>query len=86
MIAFEVSDMTCGHCVRTITQALKSTDREAEVTIDLAKHLVVVEPTKANAQDLSDAIADAGYTPVRAGAPAAAAPPSSRWSCCGTCG
>jgi copper chaperone len=64
MIAFEVNDMTCGHCVSTITKALKTADRDAKVTIDLAKHLVTVEPTEADAQTLSDAIVEAGYTPV----------------------
>ncbi len=43
MIAFEVNDMTCGHCVSTITKALKSADQGAKVTIDLARHLVMVE-------------------------------------------
>jgi copper chaperone len=64
MIAFEVNDMTCGHCVSTITKALKSADKDAKVTIDLARHLVMVEPTEADAQELRDAIAEAGYTPV----------------------
>lgn len=64
MIAFEINDMTCGHCASTITKALKSADTNAKVTIDLAKHLVMVEPTEADAQTLRDAIAEAGYTPV----------------------
>ena len=34
MITFEVNDMTCGHCVSTITKALKSADKDAKVTID----------------------------------------------------
>ena len=84
MIAFEVNDMTCGHCVSTITRALKSTDRDAKVTIDLAKQLVMVEPTEADAQDLRDAIAEAGYSPVpvEAATVDAAAPGG---ACCGHC-
>lgn len=85
MIGFEVNDMTCGHCVSTITKALKSTDRDAKVTIDLAKHLVMVEPAETDAQELSDAIAKAGYSPVRAEATVAEAPPAAGRSCCGTC-
>ena len=34
MIAFEVNDMTCGHCVSTITRALTATDKDARVQID----------------------------------------------------
>lgn len=64
MQAFRVDDMTCGHCVSTITKAIRGADRDARVTIDLARHLVMVEPTEADAQALSDAIAEAGYTPV----------------------
>ncbi|MCR5882402.1 heavy-metal-associated domain-containing protein [Rhizobacter sp. J219] len=64
MIAFEVNDMTCGHCASKITKSLRSADHAARVTIDLPKRLVMVEPTEADAQSLREAIADAGYTPV----------------------
>lgn len=64
MIAFEVNDMTCGHCVSTIAKALKAADKDAKVQIDLAKHRVEIEPGDADAQELSDAIKEAGYTPV----------------------
>ncbi|NRF71189.1 heavy-metal-associated domain-containing protein [Aquincola sp. S2] len=64
MLAFEVNDMTCGHCASTITQAVKAADKGAAVAIDLARHLVQIQPTEADAQELSDAIKEAGYTPV----------------------
>jgi copper chaperone len=64
MIAFEVNDMTCGHCASTITKAVKAADQEAKVEIDLASHRVRIEPAQADAQALADAIKDAGYTPV----------------------
>lgn len=64
MIAFEVNDMTCGHCVGTITKALQGADKDAKVTIDLARHLVMVESARADARTLGEAIAEAGYTPV----------------------
>jgi len=64
MIAFEVNDMTCGHCVSTITKAVKGADQDARVNIDLARHRVEIEPHDADAQELSDAIKKAGYTPV----------------------
>jgi copper chaperone len=66
MIAFEVKDMTCGHCVSTITQAVKAVDRNAKVEIDLARHRVEIEPADAAARALADAISDAGYTPLPA--------------------
>jgi copper chaperone len=64
MMAFEVNDMTCGHCVGAITQALKATDEDAKVRIDLATHRVEVESASASAAALAQAIEDAGYTPV----------------------
>ena len=84
MIAFEVSDMTCGHCVSTITRALKATDKDAEVRIDLTSRRVQVEPAAADADELADAIKEAGYTPVpvQAAAPAA---PKAAGACCGGC-
>ena len=84
MIAFEVDDMTCGHCVSTITKALKAVDQHAKVEIDLAAHRVQIEPASSDAEELAEAIQDAGYTPtaiartdVKLGKPAG--------SCCG-CG
>lgn len=66
MISFQVSDMTCGHCVSTVTKALKAADKDAKVQIDLATHRVQVEPVSADAETLADAIKEAGYTPVPA--------------------
>lgn len=66
MVSFQVDDMTCGHCASTITKALKAADADARVTIDLARHLVVVEPAAAAPEELREAIAEAGYTPVPA--------------------
>jgi copper chaperone len=64
MISFEVRDMTCGHCVSTVTKALKAADQDAKVQIDLATHRVQIEPATANQEELADAIKEAGYTPV----------------------
>lgn len=66
MIAFEVNDMTCGHCASTITKAVMGADKDAKVRIDLAAHRVEIEPSTAEAAELAEAIEEAGYTPVRA--------------------
>ena len=84
MLAFEVNDMTCGHCAGTITKAIQAADQEAKVSIDLSRHLVTIEPGSMNAQDLEDAIRQAGYSPVAVQAAAAATPTGSK-SCCGHC-
>lgn len=81
MIAFEVNNMSCGHCVSTITKALKAVDAGARIQIDLATHRVQVEPTDAEANELADAIRDAGYTPVQV-TDAARPPGKAPGSCC----
>jgi len=62
MIEFRVSDMTCGHCASTITQAVKELDAGAKLDISLAEHRVRVD-SKATREDLLHAISQAGYTP-----------------------
>lgn len=64
MIAFQVNDMTCGHCVGAVTRALQELDPQAKIQIDLATHRVEVESAKADATQISHAITEAGYEPV----------------------
>jgi len=87
MISFQVNDMTCGHCVSSITRAVKAVDSGATVQFDLATHRVEIEPTKADAVEFGDAIKEAGYTPVAiensAVAPITAATSTRKGCCCG---
>lgn len=62
MTQFNVPDMTCGHCVGTITRALKDLDGEARIEISLREHLVKVDSRLAP-EALAGAIREAGYTP-----------------------
>lgn len=64
MISFQVDDMTCGHCVSSITEAVKAVDSGATVLIDLPTNRVDIGPSRADAAALADAIRKAGYTPV----------------------
>ncbi|HEX7388326.1 MAG TPA: heavy-metal-associated domain-containing protein [Castellaniella sp.] len=57
---FIVSDMTCNHCVQTITRAVKAIAPTAHVDADLASHRVTIEPAE-NPAALAAAIVDAGY-------------------------
>ena len=67
MISFEVNDMTCGHCVSSITRAVQALDPQARLQIDLATHRVEIEPVQTDAAQLSHAITEAGFTPVPLG-------------------
>ncbi|MFJ3045699.1 heavy-metal-associated domain-containing protein [Herbaspirillum chlorophenolicum] len=62
---FTVNDMTCNHCASVITKAVKDVDANARVEIAVADKRVVID-SALPAQDFSEAIADAGYTPVAA--------------------
>jgi copper chaperone len=64
MVTFEVQDMTCGHCVSSITKAVRAMDPTAQVTADLATHRVQVESIESDRTSLGDVIREAGYTPV----------------------
>jgi copper chaperone len=64
MQSFSVTDMTCGHCVSTITRAIQAIDPDAQVRADVATQRVHIEPSRASAAQLGEAIKDAGYTPV----------------------
>jgi copper chaperone len=85
MFAFQVNDMTCNHCVGSITQALMKVDPGAGVQVNLAQHQVLVEPGIASAAQLTNAIADAGFTPVSIEVPTSPAAPA-KSGCCGGCG
>ena len=65
-IAFRISDMTGARCAGAVTKAVRAIDRSAVVRIDMVALKVDIEPTKANARELSDAIKRAGYTPIAA--------------------
>jgi len=87
MIVFQVNDMTCGHCVSTITKAVAAADEDAQVRIDLASRRVEIEPAKAGEAQLREAIEAAGYTPTAEQAvsdrPATATAPKRGGCCCG---
>jgi copper chaperone len=60
MWKLKVPEMSCGHCVRTVEEAVRSVDPTARVDIDLADKIVAVE-TSAPEQTISDVIRSAGY-------------------------
>jgi copper chaperone len=87
MTTYRIDDMTCGHCVGTITRALQALDPAMEVQVDLATHRVEIGATAVPAARLAAAINDAGYTPLelqKAGGIVIAAK-SARSGCCGGC-
>ena len=64
MISFQVNDMSCRHCVATITQALQRADPAAKIQITLPAHRVEVDSSQIDAATAKRLIEEAGYTPV----------------------
>lgn len=60
MQVFNVQGMSCGHCVKAITQALQAKDPEASVRIDLAAKEVGVD-SALTAEQVISVISEEGY-------------------------
>ncbi len=63
MIELTLPTMTCGHCVRTVTETVQRIDPAATLQIDLPTHRVQIESTLA-AEPFAAALADEGYAPA----------------------
>jgi copper chaperone len=62
MIEFKVPAISCGHCVRAVSEALKEVDPAATVEVDIDSKKVSVEST-AERPKLVEALTEAGYPP-----------------------
>ncbi|MFF7989211.1 heavy-metal-associated domain-containing protein [Kitasatospora xanthocidica] len=59
---FQVTGMTCGHCVSSVTAELTKLDGVTDVAVDLATGKVTVDSTRPLADaDVAAAIDEAGY-------------------------
>lgn len=85
MLSYRVEDMTCGHCASAITKAVRAVDAGAKVEVDLAAHLVHIDPTEADAAGLREAIQQAGYTALPVENQDTAGRSAKRGGCCGCC-
>lgn len=60
MQQFKVSGMSCGHCVRAVTQAIQALEQTARVEVDLAAGMVRVD-SDLDATQIQAAIREEGY-------------------------
>lgn len=81
MIELEVKDMTCGHCVRAVTDSIRALDPQANVRVELERGRVAVEG-KPGAAELIAAVQAAGY-PAAVASSQAPASAARRGCCCG---
>ena len=59
-IELKLPDMTCGHCVRTVTATVQRVDPAASLKVDLPTHQVLIESAQPR-QAFVQALADEGY-------------------------
>ncbi len=67
MLEFTIPNISCGHCVRAVTEAVYQADPQATVQVDLATQRVLVQ-TQASRVAVAARLAEAGYTPAEAAA------------------
>lgn len=63
-----VEGMTCGHCVASVTEEVSAIEGVESVTVDLqvggASRVTVVSDRPVPAEQISDAVTEAGYSLV----------------------
>ena len=59
-VALKVEGMSCDHCVRAVTQAIRARDPGAEVQVDLAAGTVRAE-TRLGREAVAEAVTGEGY-------------------------
>lgn len=64
MLVLNVRGMTCDHCVRAVTEAVREAAPGAEVAVDLRAGTVAVAGS-ADPARVAAAIAEAGYEAAR---------------------
>ncbi len=60
MYEFKVQGMTCGGCVKSVTNSIKKVDAEASVEVDLKTQSIKIDSKKIQG-DFSASISNAGF-------------------------
>jgi len=60
----KVTGMTCGHCVRSVTDAIGGLDgiQSTNVELDSGRATIVYDESKVSPRDMVSAVMDEGYT------------------------
>jgi copper chaperone len=61
--SFELPDMTCGGCVRKVTQAVQRLDPQARLEVDLPQQQVQVQSERPRGE-IEQALREAGFQPA----------------------
>lgn len=61
-----IEGMTCQHCVRAVDERLRKTPGVEVTRVTIGSAEVQFDPARTNVDEISEAIADEGYTAFRA--------------------
>ncbi|MDI4635009.1 heavy-metal-associated domain-containing protein [Pelomonas sp. V22] len=64
MEQFKLPDMSCGHCVAAITEALGELDAKAQLSFDREARSLQVQGSSKSRAELAAALSEAGYPPA----------------------
>jgi copper chaperone len=62
-----IEGMSCGHCVRAVSEAVKGIDGVEVDTVEIGSATLRIDPEKASVGEIIDSIMDAGYEAQEAG-------------------
>lgn len=57
---FDIPAMTCGHCVKAVTQTVQLLDPDAKISVELATKKLTLQTTK-DRQTVATVLTEAGY-------------------------
>ena len=60
-VTLSIDGMTCGHCVRSVDQALKALDGVDVEQVAIGKATINYDPAAVSVDRLKDAVEDEGY-------------------------
>jgi len=63
MLDFDIPNISCQHCARAVTEAVKAADPQARVEVDVTTKHVQVQ-TSVPREAVVARLAEAGYTPA----------------------
>lgn len=60
-VTIAIQDMSCGHCVKAVEQALGGIDGVQVEGVAIGSATIVVDPTRVDREQIVSAIEEAGY-------------------------
>lgn len=64
-LTLEIDGMSCDHCVRAVTEALRRVNGVRVEHVDIGTATVHYDPAKVSVDQITDAVNDEGYSAAR---------------------